>query len=280
MARATSTSTVTISDYSGTTKTKVFTYTGTSLQDNGGFTISTRTSNSKSSSTYTMRPRSGTTSTITTTLTSYTLVSYNGTRVPEPSCELPSIFPQCQSQMGRVCHIRAYTFANTPITLRRLPGQNLSTDVGNHTRVRFAIQQRLEILPRAALERHEASLHTSFDWRRSLRYRQRCLRAPAEFEFLTRCELRSIFFEWVSWQFPKHHGTGLQDSLVVANVLDAWCAFTHIRVWTVSWSPTLDQNFETYIDFQTGVPSPAELSSSYIGHERRKRRVMQTIRVL
>jgi hypothetical protein len=98
VASMTSTSTVTMSDYSGTTRTDVVTFTGISLQDNGGFTLSTRTSGSTSSSTYTMRPRPGSTFTITTTLTSYKLMSYDGTPVPEPSCKLPSVVPQCQSQ--------------------------------------------------------------------------------------------------------------------------------------------------------------------------------------
>jgi hypothetical protein len=92
------TSTVTISDYSDTTRADVVTNTDMCMQQNGGFILSTRTFDSRSSSIYTMRPQSGPTATNTTTLMSYTLMSYNGTRVPEPNYMLPSIVLQFQSQ--------------------------------------------------------------------------------------------------------------------------------------------------------------------------------------
>lgn len=89
---------VTISDYSGTTETDAVTNTGTSLQHNGRSTTSIHTADSISSSTYTMLPRSGSALTITTALTSFAFLSYDGTRVLEPSCKLFSIISQCASQ--------------------------------------------------------------------------------------------------------------------------------------------------------------------------------------
>jgi hypothetical protein len=86
------------SEYAGTTETDIYTFTGTSVQDNGGFTISTETLDSTSTSVYTISARPASSYTITTTRTSYTLMTYSGTSVRMPTCQLPSVVPQCQSQ--------------------------------------------------------------------------------------------------------------------------------------------------------------------------------------
>ena len=98
LATIVSTTTGYESEYPGTTETNVATFKGTSVQDNGGFTISTKTLDLTSTTVYTISPRPASTYTITTAITSYTLVSYNGSSVPMPICTLPSIVPQCQNQ--------------------------------------------------------------------------------------------------------------------------------------------------------------------------------------
>jgi hypothetical protein len=86
------------SEYPGTTETNIATSRGTSVQDNGGFTINTKTLDSTSTTVYTISPRPASSYIITTTITSYTLISYTGSSVPMPTCTLPSIVPQCQNQ--------------------------------------------------------------------------------------------------------------------------------------------------------------------------------------
>ncbi|KAM0695545.1 hypothetical protein Q7P36_005905 [Cladosporium allicinum] len=84
--------------YAATTETDISTLTGTSVQDNGGFTISTRTTDSLTTFVYTITEQPGSTVTRTDTYTSITLLSYNGPSIPMPTCQLPSIVLQCQSQ--------------------------------------------------------------------------------------------------------------------------------------------------------------------------------------
>jgi hypothetical protein len=86
------------SEYSGTTETDVETFKGTSVQDNGGFTINTKTLDSTSTTVYTISPRPASSYTTTTAITSYTLVPCNGSSVPIPTCTLSSVVPQCQKQ--------------------------------------------------------------------------------------------------------------------------------------------------------------------------------------
>jgi len=86
------------SGFAGTTETIISTYTGTSVQDNGGFAISTRTTDSVSTSVYTISARPGSSYTRTDTYTSVAVLSYDGSSVRKPTCQLPSIVPQCQSQ--------------------------------------------------------------------------------------------------------------------------------------------------------------------------------------
>jgi len=98
LATIVSTTTGFQSEYLGTTETNFATFEGTSAQDNGGFTISTKTLDSTSTTVYTISPRPASSYTITTTVTSYTLVSYNGSSVAMPTCVLPNFVPQCQNE--------------------------------------------------------------------------------------------------------------------------------------------------------------------------------------
>jgi hypothetical protein len=98
LATIVSTTTGYESEYPGTTETDVATVEGTSVQDNGGFTISTITLDSTSTTVYTISSQPASTFTITNTVTSYTLISYNGSSVPMPTCVLPSLVRECQNQ--------------------------------------------------------------------------------------------------------------------------------------------------------------------------------------
>lgn len=93
-----STTTGHISGLAGTTETDVGTSKGLSIQDNGGFTISTKTIDSTWTSRYTFSARPESSYTRTITYTSYTLVSYEGDIVQKPTCQLSSVVSQCQSQ--------------------------------------------------------------------------------------------------------------------------------------------------------------------------------------
>jgi hypothetical protein len=104
-----STTTVCQSQYFGTTETAISTFKGTSVQDNGGFTISTKTLDSTSTTVYTIDPRPGSSYTKTTTITSYTLVSYNGSSVPMPTCTLSSVVSQCHLNLPVLSILLAIT---------------------------------------------------------------------------------------------------------------------------------------------------------------------------
>jgi hypothetical protein len=92
------TDTETESAIAATTETDISTLTGTSVQDNGGFTISTRTTDSITTTVYTFSGQPGATYTRIDTYTSITLLPYDGPSVAMPTCQLQSIVPQCQSQ--------------------------------------------------------------------------------------------------------------------------------------------------------------------------------------
>lgn len=93
-----STTTVHVSGYAGTIETEIGTSKGPSMQNNGGFTIRTRTIDSTWTSRHTFSARPESSYTRTNTFTSYTLVSYDSTTVQMPTCQLPSVVSQCQSQ--------------------------------------------------------------------------------------------------------------------------------------------------------------------------------------
>ncbi|GAB7323585.1 hypothetical protein MBLNU13_g07079t3 [Cladosporium sp. NU13] len=93
-----STKTGYVSGYAGTTETDIGTSKGLSIKDNGGFTINTKTIDSTWTSRYTFSSRSGSSYTITNSFTSYISVSYNGTTVQRPTCQLSNVVSQCQSQ--------------------------------------------------------------------------------------------------------------------------------------------------------------------------------------
>ena len=86
------------SGFPGTTETIISTFTGTSVQDNGGFTISTRTTDSISTTVYTISARPGSSYSRTDTFTRITRLPYDGHSVRVPSCQLSGMVPQCQSQ--------------------------------------------------------------------------------------------------------------------------------------------------------------------------------------
>ena len=86
------------SGFSGTTETYISTIKGTSVQDNGGFTISTMTLDSVATSVLTISARPGSSYTGAYTFTSVTLLSYDGRSIQVPTCRLSSIVPQCQGQ--------------------------------------------------------------------------------------------------------------------------------------------------------------------------------------
>lgn len=98
LATIISTTTGHISGYAGTTETHIGTRKGLSTQNNGGFIISTRTIDSTWTSRYTFSARPESSYTRENTFTSYTLVSYGGATVQEPTCQLSSVISQCQSQ--------------------------------------------------------------------------------------------------------------------------------------------------------------------------------------